>query len=120
MICSPVFRPTVPEDILRKIEIKGIALAEGSLVNDDNQVEIDILVGLDYYWKLLKPKISVLSPHLSAQETKFGWILSGSWEERGQKGDKRNRSDISSVYGRCEEQFVSQNLGLRNHRNNTM
>ena len=85
VICSPVFRPTVPEDILRKIEIRGIALAEGSLVNDDSQVEIDILVGLDYYWKLVKPKISVLSPHLSAQETKFGWILSGSWEERGQK-----------------------------------
>ena len=85
VICSPVFRPTVPEDILRKTEIKGISLAEGSLVNDNNQVEIDILVGLDYYWKLVKPKISVLSPHLSAQETKIGWILSGSWEERGQK-----------------------------------
>ena len=85
VICSPVFRPTVPEDIQRKIEIRGIALAEGSLVDDDSQVEIDILVGLDYYWKLFKPKISVLSPHLSAQETKFGWILSGSWEERGQK-----------------------------------
>ena len=85
VICSPVFRPTVPENILRKTEIKGISLAEGSLVNDNNQVEIDILVGLDYYWKLVKPKISVLSPHLSAQETKFGWILSRSWEERGQK-----------------------------------
>ena len=83
MICSPVFRTIVPADILRKIEIKGIALAEGSLVNDDNQVEI--LVGLDYHWKLVEPKIYVLSPHLSAQETTFGWILSGSWEERRQK-----------------------------------
>ena len=85
VICSPVFRPTVPKDILRNIEIRGIALEEGSLVNDDNQVEIDILLGLDSYSKLVKPRISVLSPHLSAQETKFGWILSGSWEERGQK-----------------------------------
>ncbi|GFR99834.1 DUF1759 and Peptidase A17 and DUF1758 and RVT 1 d omain containing protein [Elysia marginata] len=54
---------------------------ENSLIGDsDSQTQVDILVGLDYYWGLVKPGTTLLSDHLAIQETKFGYVLSGSWD----------------------------------------
>ena len=41
------------------------------------EIEVDILVGLDAYWKLMTPEIVVMSDGLVAQRSVFGWILSG-------------------------------------------
>lgn len=79
-ICSPIYRPVLPGEIMNKLIVNGISIPEGSLVSPDAQIEIDILIGVDYYWKFVKPNVQIISEHLSAQETKFGWVLSGSWE----------------------------------------
>ncbi|GFR92617.1 phosphatidylinositol 4-phosphate 5-kinase 3 [Elysia marginata] len=55
----------------------------------DSQTEVDILVGLDYYWGLVKPGSTLLSDHLAIQETKFGYVLSGSWDIN--KGNAQQR-----------------------------
>ena len=41
------------------------------------EIEVDILVGLNAYWKLMTPEIVVMSDGLVAQRSVFGWILSG-------------------------------------------
>lgn len=83
-ICTPIYRPALPTKVVNDLKRDGIQLAEGTMVNSDSQIEIDILVGLDYYWTLVLPRIHPVSGQLSAQETQFGWVLSGSWEEGGQ------------------------------------
>ena len=41
------------------------------------QVTIDVLIGLDSYWSCMKPGL-VRAGNLVAQETVFGWVLSGT------------------------------------------
>ena len=70
-----MFRTEVPSDILQ---------AFGNLSFIDNygygkQVQVDILIGLDYYWNFVNPSKTVKIGGLVAQETLFGWILPGSW-----------------------------------------
>ena len=43
----------------------------------DNNLTIDLLVGLDYYWSIVLPGVMSLGPGLVAQETVFGWLISG-------------------------------------------
>ena len=41
------------------------------------EVKVDLLIGLDTYWKLITPEIICLSKGLAAQRSVFGWVLSG-------------------------------------------
>ena len=71
VICTPMCRQGVPSDL---------SSAFGPLRFADNytenrQVTVDLLIGLDYYWKSGVIRI----PGLVAQETVFGWVVSGSW-----------------------------------------
>jgi hypothetical protein len=43
----------------------------------DEKVSVDILIGLDSYWQLVKPNAVAVTETVVAQETVFGWILSG-------------------------------------------
>ncbi len=62
------------------------------------KVKIDILIGLDYYWRILRPgKIMSSAEGLVAQQTIFGsWVLSGSWPVSG-KSD-RSKCDTSHQF----------------------
>ena len=85
-ICTPIQRPKLPETILESLKRRGLKLASESMGDSDSHLNIDILIGLDYYWYFIKPNICPITDHLSAQESKFGWILSGSWEHQGGAG----------------------------------
>mgnify|MGYP000051854145 CR=1 FL=1 len=41
---------------------------------------LDILIGLDQYWRFVKPEIVPVSESLVIQNTMFGWMLSGMYE----------------------------------------
>jgi hypothetical protein len=45
----------------------------------DEKIRVDILIGLDLYWKLMRPQSVRQIGGLVAQESAFGWILSGSF-----------------------------------------
>ena len=81
MICSPIHKPKLPPYIVNKLRESGLTIADGSIVDYHNHMEIDVLVGLDYFWQLVKPNVTRITESLSAQETDFGWILSGSWAQ---------------------------------------
>ncbi|XP_066947088.1 uncharacterized protein [Macrobrachium rosenbergii] len=44
----------------------------------NRKIQVDMLIGLDLYWKLMLPNKIVCHEGLVAQETVFGWVLSGS------------------------------------------
>lgn len=74
VISVPVHRKSIPSDILK-------AMSHLTLVTDyaiEERVPIDMLIGLDSFWKLVKHKTFPISENMVAQETVFGWILSGS------------------------------------------
>lgn len=77
-ITSPLFRTAVPKHIMNII--KDIPVKENLSV--DNVVQIDMLIGLDFYWEILgncETKV-IETTGLIAQESKFGWFLSGSYD----------------------------------------
>ena len=74
-ICSPMYRAAVPSDVL--LPFKDIPFTENYC--EGQSVKIDILIGLDFYWELVGTNFKT-SNGLVAQETKFGWMLYGFWD----------------------------------------
>ena len=73
VICTPVSCPPVPDELLRRLgDLTPVGIPSGG------NIEIDVLIGLDCYWKLVKPNIVSLDAGMAAQDTVFGWMLSGS------------------------------------------
>ena len=73
-ICAPLLRPSVPAHNVHAIE--SIQFADNYM--QDRELTVDILVGLDAYWKFITPNKCLQTEGLVAQETVFGWVLSGA------------------------------------------
>ena len=76
---NDLYRTPVPKDIVKLFP--GIPLEED--YEKGRGVEVDILIGLDWYmyWPLIKKQERSLEG-LVAQETAFGWMLSESYLNR--------------------------------------
>ncbi|XP_064648538.1 uncharacterized protein LOC135500816 [Lineus longissimus] len=72
LICTPLQRPQVPQSVLNSfgegVEFHGVEAGQRS---------IDILIGIDTYWDFMKPGLKRHPDGPVAQETIFGWVLSG-------------------------------------------
>ena len=73
-ICAPVYRPDIPLHVLQSFEELSIE----AVCYDGGEVQVDVLIGLDSYWKCMKSGIVRNTGGLVAQESVFGWVLSGS------------------------------------------
>ena len=73
-ICAPVYRPDIPLHVLQSFEELSIE----AVCSDGGEVQVDVLIGLDSYWKFMKSGIVRNTGGLVAQESVFGWVLSGS------------------------------------------
>ena len=82
VICAPLKRKGVPRDLVKAFG--PLRFADSYVENRD--VEIDILVGQDFYWKFMKVGV-VRAGDLVAQETVFGWVVSGCWTVRAAEPD---------------------------------
>ncbi|XP_013390867.1 uncharacterized protein LOC106159196 [Lingula anatina] len=73
VISAPLSCPLVPPHFFNSLE--------GEVVNVENspgeKVSIDLLIGLDSYWRFFTGETVKLSQHLIAQKSIFGWIVSG-------------------------------------------
>ena len=72
-ICAPIFQPAVSEELICTLQSLGVT----GVCNESSHMQVDILLGLDCYWKFMSPKLVTVSDGLVAQETVFGWIVSG-------------------------------------------
>ncbi|XP_054628394.1 uncharacterized protein LOC129179316 [Dunckerocampus dactyliophorus] len=67
----------VPGEQIRKhLEGKGLTTADVSSSSDE-ELELSVLIGADYYWKVVSGKVERLSESLVAIETMFGWTVQG-------------------------------------------
>ena len=80
-ICQPLFRPVVPYSVLDFFS--NVELADDYL--HDSPIEIDILIGLDYYWTLISPVDALQVDHIVAMKSVFGYVLSGRLHESTHK-----------------------------------
>ena len=78
-ICAPVYRPDIPLHVLQSFEELSIEAD----CSDGGEVQVDVLIGLDSYWKFMKSGIVRNTGGLVAQESVFGWVLSGSLVDDG-------------------------------------
>ncbi|XP_066958080.1 uncharacterized protein [Macrobrachium rosenbergii] len=73
-ICAPLFRPSVPDEEV--MAFSKLQLADDYMNN--RHVNVDIFLGLNPYWRFMVPNKTLQSKNLVAQESVFGWVLSGS------------------------------------------
>lgn len=71
-ICAPLFCPSISRKFMG-------SFSDLPLTNcfEGTRVSVDILIGLDSYWSCMMPGC-VRAGNLVAQETLFGWVLSGT------------------------------------------
>ncbi|XP_068229312.1 LOW QUALITY PROTEIN: uncharacterized protein [Palaemon carinicauda] len=72
-ICQPLVRPIVPDSVLNSFS--HVVLADD--YHHDSPIEIDILIGLDFYWTLISPVDAFQINHVVAMKSLFGYVLSG-------------------------------------------
>ena len=76
VICAPLRRRSVQPELLETIGI------DCQLCNaTDASIRVDILIGLDWYWRLVNPDSRLVGENLVLQSTKFGCLVSGSFEK---------------------------------------
>ena len=75
LICEPLSGQPLDLTVQRFPYLSGLDLADSGNVTDN--LEIDILVGADYYWKVATGRIVHGRVGPTAIETRFGWVLSG-------------------------------------------
>ena len=73
-ICAPLFSPSIPAAILEQLG-DGVAMAT---VSAGEEVNVDILLGLDWYWRVMSSEMVSLMEGMMAQRSVFGWVLSGT------------------------------------------
>lgn len=75
-ICSPLYRKRLPEHILRSFP--KMKLADN--YSTDRNMTIDLLIGLDNYWKFIEHEVTPVMDGLVLMKTLFGWMVSGCYE----------------------------------------
>ena len=74
VICAPLSRPSLVHDILNSFG--DISFADHYEIR--SVVKIDILIGMDAYWRFVLPQVLCSEvADLIAQNSVFGWIVSG-------------------------------------------
>ena len=74
-VCNSLTSQPINQSAKHYDHLHGLKLADAA--NSDDVLEIDVLVGSDFYWKLVTGKIARGWTGPTAIQTKVGWILSG-------------------------------------------
>ena len=74
-ICAPVAQAPIPQSFINKLpNPNSVSVPAG------DEVQIDLLIGLDMYWKVMGGyggEVRKLGPNLMAQKSSLGWVISG-------------------------------------------
>lgn len=81
-IAAPMYREKIPENVLDELRNMGLSSLANKYTKDEN-ICVDILIGLDAYWNLMTQKTFTTSHGLVAQESVFGWFISGNYPFQG-------------------------------------
>ena len=75
LVCEPLSGQPVVCEIKYFHQLTQLDLADSASCTDD--LEVDILIGWDYYWRIVTGNLIHSARGLTTLETAFGWVLSG-------------------------------------------
>ena len=75
LICEPISGQSTSYAVSTYKELASLEFSDYS--QGDSSLKVDILVGLDQYWKLVTGKVIRCFNGLTAVHTRLGWELSG-------------------------------------------
>lgn len=82
-ICSPL---STSLDVSHYPHLQGLDFADASVV-DGSQLNIDILIGSDFYFEVLTGEVVRGDSGPVAVNSKFGWVVSSPTLEKGERSD---------------------------------
>ena len=105
IICSPLQNQGVNFAASTYQHLSGLLLAD-SISADENEsnVEVDVLIGADYYWHFLTGAIKRGESGPTALQTKVGWVLSGPV----QGGSQVNFTNTHALRVDTHDQFMDE------------
>ena len=74
-ICDPVHTCSIDTSDVAYQHLSGLQLADPG--TDGNDLQIDLLIGSDHYWRVVTGEIVKGESGPTAIKTLFGWVLSG-------------------------------------------
>jgi len=77
LICEPILGQSISYAIDTYQELASLKFSDYPQGGGENNFEVDILVGLDQYWKLVKGNVVHCQGGPTAVHTRLGWVLSG-------------------------------------------
>jgi len=78
IICSPLRNQALNFTAHTYQHLSGLLLADSiSADENENTVEVDVLIGADYYWHFLTDAIKRGESGPTALQTNVGWVLPG-------------------------------------------
>ncbi|XP_064117688.1 uncharacterized protein LOC135223114 [Macrobrachium nipponense] len=82
-LLTTVETPKIRQPLIRPVILNMLNAFSHVQLADDYQnnsyVNIDILIGLDAYWQFIKSDDVIQFDGIVAQNSVFGWVLSGAW-----------------------------------------
>ena len=81
MICEPLIGQPINVCINQNPHLTGLELADWA--EQGSKLEVDVLIGSDYYWDLVTGAVSKSTGGPTAIHTKLGWVLSGPITVKG-------------------------------------
>ncbi len=74
-ICEPLISQPISLCFKQNPQLAGFEFADWA--DSDDELEVDILIGADWYWELVTGKIAKNPGCPTAIHTRLGWVLSG-------------------------------------------
>ena len=77
LICCPIQNQAIQFAVESYDHLSHIELADSMKFSDNLRMDVDLLIGSDFYWNFLTGEISTGGVGPVAMKTKVGWVLSG-------------------------------------------
>lgn len=96
-ICPSIHREAITANLLESRYLQGIQLAEDYSSSSDD--EVDVLIGLDYYWDFVSGRVKRQKDKPIAVESILGWMLQKNGGEKAKNSTKATSMFISTSEG---------------------
>ena len=132
-ICSPISNQSIKVALEEYPHLRGLNLADTPSMSNSSDVEVDILIGADYYWKFITGTTKRgAKPGPVAVLTKLGWVLSGPVIQENQRNPSCTTNlnathvlridaepvminSTDSLYNQLEKLWDLETLGIRHN-----
>ena len=108
-ICAPISRQNLRSAVEQNDFLGNLNLADNG---DNNDREIDVLIGADVYWKVVSGNIKKdENSGLTAISSFFGWLINGPVTEKQEKSVHVVKSVMSVQYAENEDSTLDEKIG---------